>query len=110
MNIANAFSCAPGPVGSFPLDMSPYGVEGMAGNVREWVFDGWDYRSYETCTTPCADPVVDPTTSEAGVVRGGTYTQYNWIAGIHTTFVRQAERFDAYPSGHLGFRCARDAD
>ena len=27
----------PCPVGHFPLDQGPYGVRGLAGNVREWV-------------------------------------------------------------------------
>jgi len=32
----------PKPVGSFPKDLSPYGVYDMAGNVREWVVGTWE--------------------------------------------------------------------
>jgi len=34
----------PSPVGSFPKDVSPYGVLDMAGNVREWVAGQWEGR------------------------------------------------------------------
>ena len=30
----------PAPVDSFPVDTSPYGVRGLAGNVRDWTADG----------------------------------------------------------------------
>ena len=29
------------PIGAFPLDESPYGVRGLAGNVRDWCADPW---------------------------------------------------------------------
>jgi len=29
------------PVDSFPVDTSPYGVRGLAGNVRDWCADAW---------------------------------------------------------------------
>jgi serine/threonine protein kinase/formylglycine-generating enzyme required for sulfatase activity len=29
------------PVDSFPVDESPYGVRGLAGNVRDWCADAW---------------------------------------------------------------------
>ena len=32
----------PAPVGSFPADVSPFGVLDMAGNVQEWVADSWE--------------------------------------------------------------------
>ena len=30
------------PVGSSTIDVSPYGMRGAAGNVREWTADGFD--------------------------------------------------------------------
>ena len=36
--------CAtPQPIDSFPIDHSPYGVRGMAGNVSDWVLDSYNY-------------------------------------------------------------------
>lgn len=32
----------PEPVGAFPLDRSPYGVQDMAGSISEWVSDPYD--------------------------------------------------------------------
>jgi formylglycine-generating enzyme required for sulfatase activity len=42
------------PVDAFPLDISPYGAIGMAGNVTEWVSDAQDCHYYEH--SPEANP------------------------------------------------------
>ncbi len=39
MRESRPFTNQPEPVGSFPLDESPYGVRDMAGGIREWVGD-----------------------------------------------------------------------
>ena len=45
MNFAHLTGNAPISVTSFPSDISPYGVRGMAGNVSEWVSDTRDARA-----------------------------------------------------------------
>ncbi len=39
MRSSRPFLAQPEPVGTFPIDTSPYGVRDMAGGVREWVAD-----------------------------------------------------------------------
>jgi serine/threonine-protein kinase len=53
---------SPAPVARFPTDRSPYGVLGMAGNVREWCADPFLSSVYDT---------LDP--SSRRVVRGGSF-------------------------------------
>ncbi len=88
------------PVGSMRAGASPYGVLNMAGNVLEWVTDGYD-RDYYT-KTPHHNPIC--TTGERKSIRGG-----NWVVASIRAF-RTSER-DAYiperRHGGLGFRCAR---
>ena len=87
------------PVGSFPADVSPFGVLDMAGNVSEWVADR--FAPYPT------DALTDPTGPPAGKARawrgGGwcdtvlTVARADWRMGSAPDF--------AVPA--LGFRCAR---
>jgi serine/threonine-protein kinase len=66
---------SPAPVDSFPLDESPYGVRGVAGNASDWVTD-----AYQPLGPDLPDSrviVVDPTPARhpaaVGINRGGTY-------------------------------------
>ncbi len=92
------------PVGSFPGDISPYGVIDMAGNVSEWVHD-WSDRDYYS-----RSPKRNPKGPEEGIMR--TLRGGNWDNAIEH-HMRCATR-DAdlpVPSGwnlRMGFRCARD--
>lgn len=83
------------PVGSFPLDRSPYGVMDMAGNVSEWVAD--DYRPYPGLATPFGKLDAE----RVGIGRGG-----NWHTSL--LYARATNRFPAHSHGHpeQGFRCA----
>ncbi|MCW5807589.1 MAG: SUMF1/EgtB/PvdO family nonheme iron enzyme [Deltaproteobacteria bacterium] len=56
-----------------PGDVTPEGVQDLAGNVAEWVRDRF-VEQYPPCGT-CVDPVVEPTSdaSEPRVLRGGMY-------------------------------------
>jgi len=60
------------PVGSYPLDISVYGLLDMGGNVAEFVRDGYqqDYYSISPYRNP-EGPVPDST--EYRVVRGGSW-------------------------------------
>jgi len=90
------------PRGSFAGDVSPYGVQDMAGNVSEWVLD-W-YQAY---------PGSDLKDRHFGrlhrVVRGGGAGLGHYALSV---FYRGARRAHARPemmSTDVGFRCARDA-
>lgn len=94
------------PVGSFPGDVSPYGVYDMAGNVREWV-DGW-YQPYPGNTLPeiyYKGPY--------RVLRGGSYEtplyRYPRTASRYPVKSTLATRgHDWHSNFDHGFRCAKD--
>jgi formylglycine-generating enzyme required for sulfatase activity/serine/threonine protein kinase len=87
-------------VGSLPLGKSPFGAVDLAGNVWEWVADGWDSSAYEKSVG--ADPRVRGGAKQ-GVLRGGGWDQ---TASTLRSTGRLA--YDA-TTGHVGtgFRCAR---
>ena len=73
----------PKPVGSFPTDTSPYGVQDLAGGVREWV-DGWIEKGLRSA-------------------RGGAFNHYAFLC-------RAASRFGYSPRATiagLGFRLVK---
>jgi serine/threonine-protein kinase len=79
----------PAPVDDYPIDKSPYGMRGAAGNVRDWCAEVW---------TPAGPEVDDGVllVSEAGAgdlrsIRGGA-----WSAGP-PAMCRVAGRFAGYP-------------
>jgi formylglycine-generating enzyme required for sulfatase activity len=85
-------------VGSYPEGASPYGALDMAGNVWEWVSDGYDPTYY--AQSPTANPP-GGTSANQKVVRGGAW-------GVDAQAVRAANRFWAFPGRNDtdGFRCA----
>ncbi len=88
------------PVGSFAGGRTPEGVDDLAGNVAEWVFDYFDER-YEP---PPAQNPKGPAGNAAPmrVTRGGGY--------VHgAPLLRTTARLPLYPTERqpwLGFRCA----
>jgi len=97
-------SSAP-PVDSFPVDESPYGVRGMAGNVMEWTASPWRTQGPAIADGRPRSPQ-DQEASARGalrVVRGSTWWRSSELA-------RCAAR-DASPAvarlGFLGFRPVR---
>jgi formylglycine-generating enzyme required for sulfatase activity/serine/threonine protein kinase len=87
-------------VGSLPQGASPFGALDLAGNVWEWVADGWDPVAYQRGTS------INPRsrgTGKQGVLRGG-----GWDQASSTLRATGRLAYDA-TTGHVGtgFRCAR---
>jgi len=57
-------------VGEHPAGSSPYGIQDLAGNVAEWVFDTYESQAYSLLGD--TDPVSDAAGSRR-VVRGGSF-------------------------------------
>lgn len=94
------------PVGSYPGDISPYGVYDMVGNVREWV-DGW-YVPYPGNTVS-----INYYTGPYRVLRGGSYEttlhRYGRAAARYSITSTLATRGHTWHSNFdHGFRCAKD--
>jgi iron(II)-dependent oxidoreductase len=87
------------PVGSYPNDVSPYGVLDMAGNVMEWTAS-W-YEPYQGSTLARPD-----FGRKYRVLKGGAWTT------PPLPFSRAANRHAIAPKWdhpHFGVRCAKDA-
>jgi len=102
-NMDNAGYCEPttytAAVGSRPIGASPYGAYDMAGNVWEWVNDGYA-SSYggEAVTNPSGS-----VSSSNRVYRGGGFSDV-------AADVRASKRYSAPPENAyyvIGFRCCR---
>jgi formylglycine-generating enzyme required for sulfatase activity len=94
------------PVGAFAGYATPEGIEGLAGNVSEWVQDLWE-PEYDGA--PARDPAhLAPRPGSQGllrVARGGSYlSPFPELRGAARRAFVPAER-----KRDLGFRCARDA-
>lgn len=85
-----------------PLGKARGGALDLAGNVWEWVDDGWDPKAYVAAGR--TDPRVPP--GERGVLRGGAW---DFSASAATASYRyELTAGTGHPS--TGVRCAKDAD
>ena len=84
------------PVGSFRLDVSPFGVMDMAGNVSEWIEDLYTLYPGNPGELPVSD-------RSHRVVRGGSME-------LDQDYARLTNRSSRAPSPApgLGFRCVAD--
>ena len=89
------------PVGSYPTGISPYGAYDMAGNVLEWVADGFSYYSSDNQTNPTGNQ-----NGDERIFRGGSWGDD--AAGLRTTY-RNHTAPDFYDIS-VGFRCAASAE
>ena len=88
------------PVGMRPRGATPEGVQDLAGNVSEWVYDWYDRKAYRR---PWREDPVGAEVGQVRVVRGGSYYD-------GATVLRSSYRYGLNPSSSfstVGFRCAR---
>lgn len=88
-------------VGAHPRGRSPYGVEDLAGNAAEWVWD-WFSESYKRGDTR------NPRGPDEGFhkeVRGGGRHDHEQNLVLTNRFHAEPE----YRAADIGFRCAKDA-
>ncbi len=103
---ANSFVTAlisPEPVGSFADGASPYGCMDMAGNVDEWVSDGWDATYYQSA------PNINPpgaVNGDYGVIRGGAWDDANNDNYLRS-YLRMSLSIGYDRNSHVGFRCMK---
>ena len=104
-NQANVGGCARATVAVATRSngASPFGAVDMAGNVWEWVSDGWDDSPTQHASS--TNPLI-PRSKTLGVLRGGSW---DFSAPSARAFSRL--KFSA-ASGHVstGVRCAKDAN
>ncbi len=105
MRASRSYLPQPEPIGTFPLDASPYGARDMAGGVREWVGDVHGERTWsETSAEPEPIPGARRDASEWRVIRSG-----GWSTTPEYTRSSARTRFFALTRAtHLGFRVAHD--
>lgn len=91
-------------VGAYPAGASPFGVLDMAGNVREWVQDWYDfttYAQYSLGTLPSLDPR-GPAEGVKRIVRGGS-----WADELIPLRTATRASLEYYARDNItGFRCA----
>jgi serine/threonine-protein kinase len=76
MRESRPFMIQPEPIGTFPIDESPYGVRDMAGGMREWVGDVFGDKTWEELASEAEPgPEVERAVSGSRQLRSGA-----WVA------------------------------
>jgi formylglycine-generating enzyme required for sulfatase activity/tRNA A-37 threonylcarbamoyl transferase component Bud32 len=91
------------PVGSYPIDASPYGIRGLGGNVRDWCAD-----VYHRHGAPVVDGRVPVGADDARpepprVIRGGCWSHHDGLVRAATRWWESSTARAAW----YGFRVAR---
>lgn len=97
-NISCAFETT--QIGTYPKDISKYGIYDMAGNVQEWVADWYSETYYQD--SPLSNPP-GPSSGESRVLRGSAWNLDDYSA--RTSFRLAENPIVTYH--YVGFRCAR---
>ena len=97
----------PVPVSAFPIDESPYGVRGMAGNTRDWCGDIFSPRGPrldgERVVPPSLPRRVDSSTGHTGITRGGAW----WYSPREARLTYREVHLPSIRFHPLSFRIAR---
>ena len=97
----------PMPVSSFPIDESPYGIRGMAGNTRDWcgdIYSPHGPRLNGARVLPTSLPRrVDSSTGHTGITRGGAW----WYSPREARLTYREIHLPAIRFHPLSFRIAR---
>ena len=93
-------------VDTFPVDESPFGVRGMAGNMRDWCADLYEKTGPPLANATVVPPDLGDITSRARrAVRGGAWTNYPRSSRV--AYRRGSDPWSR--SADYGFRVARSA-
>ena len=101
------------PVGSKPLDTSPYGVVDMAGNVSEWVADHYDAITYSAPSYYQSSPARNPTGPASGtmrIARGASWNFWSMMEAARTSarhYQVPGVADDRKRKTSVGIRCAK---
>ncbi|MBI9043569.1 MAG: formylglycine-generating enzyme family protein [Anaerolineaceae bacterium] len=90
------------PPGNFPDGASPFGVLDMAGNVREWIYDG--FAPYHS-SADYSDNHFNEIESNQGITRGGSFASLP--IDLRVASRKESDPLQGYSD--LGFRCVDSA-
>lgn len=104
MQTSRPFLAQAEPIGTFPIDCSPYGVRDLSGGVREWMADIHGERTrHDIDVEPEPEAETERGPSHARMIRGG-----NWLSTQEYCRVASRSRVFALSRGSgLGFRVVR---
>lgn len=90
---------SPSTIGRYPEGASPYGVMDMAGNVSEWVHDGYNRDYYQK--SPYKNPQGHTENNVTRITRGGDYNSTS--TSVTSVCRSQNGEVSAFPN--IGMRC-----
>ena len=93
----------PSPIGRFPVDESPYGVLGMAGNMCDWTSDIYEDEGPPVSGSRSCPSKTSDTPEHFRTIRGSS-----WVTS--TSYFRLAQRFSwraSFGKGDVSFRLVR---
>ena len=104
MRTSRPFIPQPEPVGTFPTDVSPYGVRDLAGGMREWVGDVYGEKTWEEALAE-PEPSVD---AERDASPWRAFRSGNWASDDQRCRSASRSRFFALARNtNLSFRVAK---